>query len=256
MSTFNRYAQYYDLLYKDKDYAGEVDYIDSLLKELQLTNDGLLELGCGTAKHAILLSQRGYHVHGVDMSADMIEAAQYNIQAGDAENVKVEKGDIRSFRTSQKFAAVLSLFHVMSYQNSYAEVEQVFDTAAAHLANEGYFVFDCWHGPAVLTDPPVVRVKRMENEQITVTRIAEPNLIEQRNIVEVHYDIFVQDQISKQIEQLKELHSMRYFFEEELVLIAARKGFKLLKHYEFGTHAPSSINTWSVIYVWHKQHIT
>ncbi len=256
MSTFNRYAQYYDLLYKDKDYAGEVDYIDSLLKELQLMGASLLELGCGTAKHAVLLGQRGYYVHGVDISADMIAAAQHNIQAEDAGNVKVEQGDIRSFRTSQQFAAVLSLFHVMSYQNSYAEVEQVFDTASAHLENEGYFVFDCWHGPAVLTDPPVVRVKRMENEQIAVTRIAEPKLLEQRNVVEVHYDIFVQDQFSKQIEQLKELHSMRYFFEEELVLIAARKGFQLLKHYEFGTHTPSSIKTWSVIYVWQKQSVS
>lgn len=30
--VFNEYAHYYDLLYKDKDYAGEVNYIDSLIK--------------------------------------------------------------------------------------------------------------------------------------------------------------------------------------------------------------------------------
>ena len=26
------YSQYYDLLYRDKDYAGEVDYVESLIK--------------------------------------------------------------------------------------------------------------------------------------------------------------------------------------------------------------------------------
>lgn len=30
--VFEEYAQYYDLLYADKDYGGEAKYIDSLLK--------------------------------------------------------------------------------------------------------------------------------------------------------------------------------------------------------------------------------
>ena len=31
--VFNEYAHYYDLLYKDKDYVGEAEYIDSLIKK-------------------------------------------------------------------------------------------------------------------------------------------------------------------------------------------------------------------------------
>ena len=47
-------------------------------------------------------------------------------------------------------------------------------TAAKHLKPNGVFIFDFWYGPGVLTDPPVVRLKRLENEEIEVLRIAEP----------------------------------------------------------------------------------
>ena len=69
MAVFDRYAQYYDLFYREKDYRGEVDYVDALIKRYA-TNDArtILDLGCGTGGHAVLLAQKGYHVTGVDRS--------------------------------------------------------------------------------------------------------------------------------------------------------------------------------------------
>lgn len=32
--VFDEYAAYYDLLYKDKDYVGEAEYIDGLISKL------------------------------------------------------------------------------------------------------------------------------------------------------------------------------------------------------------------------------
>jgi len=48
---FERYAAYYDLLYRDKDYAAEVDYVLHTLHEAAPQIKAVLELGCGTGRH-------------------------------------------------------------------------------------------------------------------------------------------------------------------------------------------------------------
>ncbi|MCQ4088802.1 class I SAM-dependent methyltransferase [Saccharibacillus sp. JS10] len=254
MTVFDKYARYYDLLYKDKNYTQEAEYIHSILQELSLSGRDLLELGCGTAKHAVRLSKLGYRVHGVDLSAAMIEQAkQHIIQQTASHEVSVEQSDIRSFRTERKFDAVLSLFHVVSYQNSYNDLEKVLETAYLHLEDDSYFIFDCWHGPAVLSDPPVVRVKHMQDEHARITRIAEPKLLPSTNTVHVKYDVFIEDRSNGTIEKLDELHIMRYFFEEELSWIAQKKGFEILSCVEFETGKMPGTDTWNVIYVLKKR---
>ena len=66
----------------------------------------------------------------------------------------------------------------------------MFATAAAHLKAGGVFVFDFWYGPGVLTDPPVERVKHLEDGVIQVTRTAKPTLRPNENIVDVHYQVW------------------------------------------------------------------
>ena len=74
--VFNEYAQYYDLLYYDKNYELEAEYIDSLIKKYNSNTKKILDLGCGTGKHADILSKRGYRVHGIDLSECMLYEAQ------------------------------------------------------------------------------------------------------------------------------------------------------------------------------------
>ena len=76
MSIFKRYAQYYDLLYSAKDYKGEVQYIDALIKKYTGTAKSILDLGCGTGKHDFILAERNYRVSGVDLSEAMISIAK------------------------------------------------------------------------------------------------------------------------------------------------------------------------------------
>ncbi|MEI6287930.1 MAG: hypothetical protein WCP79_15610 [Bacillota bacterium] len=37
MKTFDKYSEYYDLLYADKDYGSECDYIEKLIPTFDLT---------------------------------------------------------------------------------------------------------------------------------------------------------------------------------------------------------------------------
>lgn len=223
MSAFDLYSQYYDLLYRDKDYRGEADYVLSLARKFHPAGKTLLDLGCGTGKHAALFQAAGYAVQGVDMSDSMLEQARRHYPA-----IAFHAGDARTVRLGKTFDVVTSLFHVASYQTSDADLAAYLATAKAHLAPGGIFIFDFWYGPGVVADPPVVRVKRLADDKIKVTRIAEPTVDGARHIVNVHYEVLVRPQGSDRVQEIIEDHAMRYFFAEELAAALAASDLKAL----------------------------
>lgn len=109
-----------------------------------------------------------------------------------------------------------------------------------------------WYGPAVLTDKPVTRIKRLENESIKVTRLAEPVLHAGENIVDVNYDVFIEDKASKEVVEKKELHKMRYFFDTELEMICEKIGFRAEKKCEWMSDKNPDFNSWNVVWVLKK----
>jgi ubiquinone/menaquinone biosynthesis C-methylase UbiE len=52
-AVFADYAHYYDLLYRDKDYAAEAEYVVGLIRKFHPSARSILELGSGTGIHAI-----------------------------------------------------------------------------------------------------------------------------------------------------------------------------------------------------------
>ena len=132
---------------------------------------------------------------------------------------------IKYLGSKKKFDVVVSLFHVMSYQVKNEDILAAFSTAARHLAPGGSFIFDFWHGEGVLSDPPVVRVKRLEDWAVRIVRIAEPELKKERNVVEVNYQIMTLEKKTGQWSELRETHAMRYFFLPELKGYLSDAGF-------------------------------
>lgn len=253
MSVFGAYSRYYNLLYKDKDYAGEAAYIRSLIELHHPQARNILDLGCGTGRHDLLLAHMGYEVTGVDQSEEMLAVAAAQLSAlghhPPSIHLDFKQGDIRSVRLGSSFDAVVSLFHVMSYQTTNEDLSAAFATARAHLKPGGVFIFDCWHGPAVLTDRPTVRVKRLEDDGIAVTRIAEPTMQPDGNLVEVNYQVFVRDKAGCGVEELNETHRMRYLFRPEIELFATAAGMSIIASSEWMTGGIPGFDTWGVCYV-------
>lgn len=246
-AVFDAYGRYYDLLYRDKDYAGEAAYVAGLLERYGVSGAELLEFGCGTGRHARLLVELGYRVTGIERSTEMVA------QAAVAEGFTCQTGDIRSVSLGRTFDAVLALFHVISYQTGNADVQAVFARAAEHLAPGGLFLFDIWYTPAVYAQRPSVRVKRMVDEAVEITRIAEPVLHPNDNRVDVNYTIFARDCASGHVTTLKETHPMRHFSLPELDLLAAAAGFERLCAEEFLTGREPGEDTWGVCVVLRKR---
>ena len=61
-------------------------------------------------------------------------------------------------------------------------------------------------------------MKRLADEEIAVTRIAEPVMRVNENLVDVNYTVFIEVKATGQTEQVRETHRMRYLFLPELML--------------------------------------
>jgi len=251
MSVFGAYSRYYNLFYRDKDYAGEANYVHGLIQRHVPGAHSILDLGCGTGRHDLLLAERGYEVTGVDLSAEMLAIA--NLQRApstpSASSLLFRQGDVRSIRLNRTFDAIVSLFHVISYQSTNEDLQRAFATARTHLNPGGVFIFDCWYGPGVLTDRPVVRIKRLEDDESAVTRIVEPVLHPNDNRVDLHYEVQVREKLSGRLEVIQETHRMRYLFRPEVEMFLREAGMTVIEAAEWMSGRQPGFDTWGICFV-------
>ena len=81
MNTKNEWQAYFDASaseYEEEVFTKNTETeVKFLLEELALpSGSSILDMGCGTGRHAIRLAQEGYHVIGVDISQAMLDQAR------------------------------------------------------------------------------------------------------------------------------------------------------------------------------------
>jgi SAM-dependent methyltransferase len=232
MTTFDQYAEYYDLLYREKDYESETAFVlDAFTKYTQETLTSVLDMGCGTGKHASFFAKEGCRVHGVDLSDKMITIARTNF--ADSKNIQFCVADVRSFRAPIKFDFAYSLFHVASYQVTNDDIKSYLKTAYDALRDGGIFAFDFWYGPGVLNLKAETRVKRLNNDKVEVIRIAEPRHDTFNSRIDVNYTIWMKAPSDDKWGAISEYHPMRYFFPAEIKEFAESVGFSKVNDTDF-----------------------
>lgn len=252
--NFKQYSAYYDLLYADKNYQAEAEYVARRLRTTNPRTRTVLELGSGTGRHGRLLAAMGFEVHGVEKSKEMVSVAwSSEALAGTTGLFTCDIGDLRDVRINRVFDAVVSLFHVISYQTTDADLTAAFATAANHVESNGLFLFDVWHGPAVLATPPSNRLKEVADERRRVKRVARPETDLETRTVRVVYDLDCEDLKSGDGAQFTEEHVMRYLFPDEVLQLATAAGFELVASEEFLTGRTPSVDTWGVSYLLRKR---
>jgi SAM-dependent methyltransferase len=106
----------------------------------ELAGDGrALELGIGTGRIALPLSERGVEVHGIDLSQAMV--ARLREKPG-GDEIPVTIGDFASTRVDGAFRLVYLVFNTINNLTTQAEQVACFRNAAAHLEPGGCFVIE------------------------------------------------------------------------------------------------------------------
>jgi SAM-dependent methyltransferase len=249
MSAFGeQYAAHYDLFYGDKDYPAEAAFVQGVIRRHNPRANSVLEFGCGSARHAIEFVRSGFHVTGIDRSPEMIklgEVRRNGLTPQLQKELTLMQGDAVKFKWDRNSDAVAALFHVVSYQTTNKTLQGIFSSARASLIPGGVFVFDFWYGPAVLTDRPRVRVKRITTPTHNLLRIAEPEHQLNCNVVDVNYTLISINRETGISEAHNEKHSIRYLFLPEIELIAAYTGFEIVESGEWRTGKILHDHCWS-----------
>lgn len=250
MDNFNSaYTTYYNLFYREKNYAQEAEYVTSKIRHFQPGAKSILDIGCGTGMHDVEFVKHGFSVLGIDRSENMIATARQNESA----SLRFSCCDALALQKTEQFDSVVSLFHVISYFTETAALEQCFRNVSDVLIPGGIFLFDFWYGPAVLKQRPEKRVRVMRNELFEVERIATPAMDCTRHVVEVTYDITALNCRTGEKHSFRELHPMRYFFESELAKSLSSTGFTRINFEQFLTGDNISEDTWGVCCIAQKE---
>ncbi|MBI5459445.1 class I SAM-dependent methyltransferase [Methanobacterium sp.] len=141
---FTNYVEKYENESFTQGTMGEVDFIESEINHDKSSK--ILDVGCGTGRHAIELSKRGYHVTGVDLSENMLNRAREKASMVGVE-IDFRLGNARSLPFEGEFDLVIMLCEGAFPLMETDEMNfQILESAARSLNNNGKLIFTTLNG--------------------------------------------------------------------------------------------------------------
>jgi 2-polyprenyl-3-methyl-5-hydroxy-6-metoxy-1,4-benzoquinol methylase len=141
---FSNFAEKYENESFTQGTVGEVDFIESEINFNKKCK--ILDLGCGTGRHAIELTKRGYSVTGVDLSENMLQKARKNAAESGVE-IEFIKADARNLPFKEEFDLI-----IMICEGAFPLMEtdemnfQILQGAASSIKNNGKLIFTTLNG--------------------------------------------------------------------------------------------------------------
>ena len=205
-----------------------------------LAGDGAaLELGIGTGRIALPLSERGVRVHGIDLSEEM--AAKLREKPG-AEKIEVTIGDFASTRVDGTFSLAYLVYNTIGNLTTQDAQAACFENVAAHLEPGGCFVIEL-EVPRLRTLPPGQRFQVFDFSE-THVGIDEYDVANQ-GLVSHHFSL---------VDGTWQLLSMpfRSVTPAELDLMARLAGMTLRERWSGWQREPFTSESTKHVSVWEK----
>jgi len=143
-SLFENYGQKYDNEDFTKGTIGECDFIEAEInfnKSLKI-----LDVGCGTGRHSIELSKRGYTMTGIDLSESQLKRAKEKAECNNL-RIDFQKQDARNLSFNQEFDVAIMLcgggFPLMETDEMNYEILK---SVTKSLKDHGKFIFTTMNG--------------------------------------------------------------------------------------------------------------
>ena len=137
--------KFYLELYSHRDEAEAKHIIDLIQRTLKNPpGHKVLDICCGSGRHAIEFAKRGYDVTGVDLSKPLLEKAKSIVRKIPDVGVKIKflVKDMRNFNFHKSFDIAINIFTSFGYFKDDSENFKLFENALSSLKKNGYLVFD------------------------------------------------------------------------------------------------------------------
>ncbi|MCW8803995.1 MAG: class I SAM-dependent methyltransferase [Ignavibacteriaceae bacterium] len=212
-------SENYIKVYSHRDETEAEKLVELITKNLILQRgSSVLDMACGSGRHAITFAKMGFNVTAVDLSERLISEAKKNaLQTG----VKIDfvLSDILEYETSSRFDLVVNLFTSIGYFENDEENFSVIKKAYNLLNQGGYFILDYFNKDYLLKNliPTTIFSENgfriTQNRSIEGARIVKKITIENDGSVEEFYE------------------SVRLYDYEEILNYIKKAGFATIKQY-------------------------
>jgi SAM-dependent methyltransferase len=233
-----RIAEGYDAASEEMFEPAVVDATVSFLADLA-GEGGALELGIGTGRIALPLSQRGVRVHGIDLSPAMVE--RLKAKPG-ADHIGVTIGDFATTKVDGTFRLAYLVYNTIMNLTTQDEQVECFRNVAAHLEPGGRFVIEVGV-PALQRLPPGETVRAFT---VSPTRLGFDEYdIAAQGLVSHHYWV---------VDGRLDVFSMpfRYVWPSELDLMARLAGMVVSERWSGWDREPFTSESTTHVSVWEK----
>ncbi len=212
-----------------------VDFLAALAGE-----GAALELGIGTGRIALPLSERGVRVHGIDLSTAMV--ARLRAKRG-GDSIGVTIGDFATTSVEGAFTVAYLVFNtIMNLTTQDAQVA-CFQNVAAHLAPGGCFVIE-------VELPDLQRLPAGETVRpftVTPTKLGFDEYdVASQGLISHHYRI-----VNGTLDALS--IPFRYVWPAELDLMARLAGLTLRERWSGWKREPFTSESRKLVAVWEKR---
>ena len=246
--SYTSFAQVYDMFMDNVDYPAWSKYLIQLLKEYQVEDGLVLDLGCGTGNMTELLAKEGYDMIGVDNSEDMLEIASEK-RAESGLNILYLLQDMREFELYGTVRAVICLCDSLNYLLKEDDLLTTFKLVNNYLDPNGLFIFDfntVYKYETVIGDSTIA-----ENRE-DCSFIWENYYTAEDQINEYDLTIFVKQQ-KDLFRKFTETHLQRGYTMEAMKRLVEQSGLIFVEALDADTHG-SVTETSERIYVIAREH--
>jgi SAM-dependent methyltransferase len=210
---FSETARFYDIIYDQfRDYEGDATRVAELLQRLAPEAELILDVGCGTGRHAEALTLRhGYRVDGLDIQPGFVEIARGRCPDG-----RFVVGDMADFDLGGRYDVIMCLFSSIGYVRTMKRLVSAARCFRRHLSPGGIAMIEAWMTPDAFT-PGKVFLLTAEEGDTKVSRMNSSMVRDGISILDFHYLVGTPEGVR----HLRETHELALFTDEEM-----RQGFR------------------------------
>jgi SAM-dependent methyltransferase len=233
LKHYHGLAAIYDHLVSGVDFAGWIDYVESIMKRFGHVARSAADVACGTGNTTLPLAKRGYRSYGVDISGEMLALAR---QKAEEENLFVEflQADMRDFSLPCPVDLVTCFHDGLNYLTEYKDLIKTFHCILENLSPGGLFIFDLNAVRWLSGTRPEVTV--VEEEGYTL--LWESIYHEKEDLWEICLTGFIEEAGGELYRRFKEVHREKAYRPEEVGAALTAAGLQLLASYDAFTFSP------------------
>ena len=236
MEAYSSFAAVYDTFMDNIPYKEWAEYLISLLKEYEVKEGLVLDMGCGTGSMTELLAQAGYDMIGIDNAEEMLEIAMEK-RAESGHDILYLLQDMREFELYGTVKAIVSICDSVNYITEEEDLEEVFRLVNNYLDPKGIFVFDF---NTVYKYQEILGNQTIAEDREDCSFIWDNYYYEDERINEYELSLFIREGDSDLYRKYQETHYQKAYDLKTIQRLIEKSGLEYITAYDaFTKNAPT-----------------